>query len=77
MVAYTTICTHSGCDVAELTDDQLLLCPCHSSTFDPKDGARVTDGPAPRSLPALPLTISEGRLVVAGAFTDRVGFEVA
>ena len=77
VVAYTTICTHSGCDVAELTDDQLLLCPCHSSTFDPKDGARVTDGPAPRSLPALPLAISEGRLVVAGAFTDRVGFEVA
>src|SRR5262249_41065472 len=35
IVAYTTICTHSGCDVAELTDDQLLLCPCHSSTFDP------------------------------------------
>ena len=77
VVAYTTICTHSGCDVAELTDDQLLLCPCHSSTFDPRDGARVTDGPAPRSLPALPLAISEGRLVVAGAFTDRVGFEVA
>src|SRR5262245_32926060 len=23
VVAYTTICTHSGCDVVELTDDQL------------------------------------------------------
>ena len=77
VVAYTTICTHSGCDVAELTDDQLLLCPCHSSTFDPKDGARVTDGPAPRNLPALPLKISDGTLVVAAGFTDRVGFEVA
>jgi Rieske Fe-S protein len=77
IVAYTTICTHSGCDVVELTDDQLLLCPCHSSTFDPRDGARVTDGPAPRSLPALPLAISNGTIVVAGPFTDRVGFEQA
>jgi Rieske Fe-S protein len=78
IVAYTTICTHSGCDVADwIADDQLLLCSCHSSTFDPRDGARVTDGPAPRSLPALPLAISDGMLVVAGGFTDRVGFEAA
>lgn len=78
IVAYTTICTHSGCDVADwIADDQLLLCACHSSTFDPRDGARVTDGPAPRSLPALPLAISDGMLVVAGVFTDRVGFEAA
>jgi hypothetical protein len=26
-------------------------------------------------LPALPLKLVEGRLVVAGAFTSRVGFE--
>ena len=78
IVAYTTICTHSGCDVAEwIADDQQLLCGCHSSTFDPKDGARVTDGPAPRSLPALPLAIADGLIVVAGGFTDRVGFESA
>jgi Rieske Fe-S protein len=78
VVAYSTICPHSGCDVAEwIADEQLLVCTCHSSTFDPKDGARVTDGPAPRNLPALPLTISDGMLVVAAGFTDRVGFEVA
>ena len=78
IVAYTTICTHSGCDVSDwIAGEQLLLCSCHSSTFDPRDGARVTDGPAPRSLPALPLAISDGRLVVAGGFTDRVGFETA
>jgi len=43
--------------------------------FDPKDGARVVDGPAPRGLPALPLKVVEGKLVVAGPFTARVGFE--
>jgi Rieske Fe-S protein len=54
---------------------QQVSCSCHSSTFDPKDGARVVDGPAPRPLPALPLKIVDGKLVVARAFTARVGFE--
>ncbi len=76
IVAYTRICTHSGCDVSDwMADEQLLFCSCHSTTFDPKDGARVVDGPAPRNLPALPLRISDGTLVVASGFTDRVGFE--
>ena len=78
VVAYTAICTHTGCEVIEwLADEQLLYCPCHFSKFDPKDGARVVDGPAPRTLPALPLTLVEGRLAVAKPFTTRVGFETA
>ena len=76
VVAYSAICTHSGCDVGSwLADEQVLYCECHESKFDPKDAARVADGPAPRSLPALPLTLVDGRLVVAGPFTSRVGFE--
>jgi Rieske Fe-S protein len=78
VVAYTAICTHSGCEVVDwLADERLLYCSCHSSKFDPKDGARVVDGPAPRSLPALPLKVVDGRLVVAKPFTSRVGFESA
>jgi Rieske Fe-S protein len=76
VVAYSAICTHTGCDVGQwLADEQVLYCECHESKFDPKDNARVTDGPAPRSLPALPLKLVDGRLVVAGPFTSRVGFE--
>jgi Rieske Fe-S protein len=76
VVAYSAICTHSGCDVGDwLTDEQVLYCECHQTRFDARDGARVIDGPAPRSLPALPLRTVDGRLVVAGAFTSRVGFE--
>jgi rieske iron-sulfur protein len=78
IVAYTSICTHAGCDVGDwLAGEQLLYCSCHSSKFDPGDGARVVDGPAPRSLPALPLRIADRNLVVAGPFTARVGFESA
>jgi len=49
--------------------------PCHDSTFDPKDGGIVVDGPAPRMLPALPLKMVEKKLVVAGSFTARIYFE--
>ena len=76
VVAYSAVCTHTGCEVGTyLGDEQLLYCECHQSKFDPRDQARVTDGPAPRSLPALPLRVVDGRLVVAGPFTTRPGFE--
>ena len=77
VVAYSAICTHTGCDVLSwLPEEQLLHCDCHDSKFDPRDDARVIDGPAPRSLPALPLKVIDQRLVVAGPFTSKVGFEV-
>jgi rieske iron-sulfur protein len=76
VVAYTSICTHTGCDVDEWRpDEQQVECTCHFSVFDPKDGGKVVDGPAPRVLPALPLKIVDGRLAVAGPFVTPVGFE--
>jgi len=74
--AFTAICTHDGCDVIDwVADEHVLSCPCHYSKFDPKDGGRVKDGPAPRALPQLPLKVVDDRLVVAAPFTSRVGFE--
>jgi rieske iron-sulfur protein len=76
VVAYTSICTHTGCDVEEWrADEQHLECACHFSVFDPMDGGKVVDGPAPRALPALPLKVVDGRLVVAKPFVAPVGFE--
>lgn len=76
VVAYTAICTHSGCEVDQwLSGEQLLYCPCHDSKFDPKDGAKVVDGPAHRVLAALALSVSDGKLIVAKPYTSRVGFE--
>jgi Rieske Fe-S protein len=76
VVAYSEICLHTRCDVTNRhADRQLLECPCHYSLYDPKEGAKVVGGPAPRLLPALPLKIVDGRLVVAKAFTGRVGFQ--
>jgi len=58
-----------------LKSAQVLQCPCHQSRYDLRQGAKVVGGPAPRPLPALPLTLSDGALKVAGPFTDRVGGE--
>jgi len=78
VVAYAAICTHTGCEVDDwLAAEQILHCPCHGSKFDPTDGAKVVEGEAPRPLPALPLKINRGRLLIAGPFTARVGFQSA
>jgi rieske iron-sulfur protein len=74
VVAYSAVCTHTGCDGLSWAPDTLWFkCPCHDSEFDAADGARVVSGPAPRRLPALPLKISEGYVVAAGALTGRAG----
>ena len=76
VVAYSAICTHQGCTVTDwLTAKQVLQCPCHQSEYDPRRGAKVVAGPAPRPLPALPLKLAGDVLVVAGPFSDRVGGE--
>ena len=74
VVAYSAICPHAGCDVDAWVDDQKILeCSCHYSRYNPRNGAAVLDGPAPRTLPALPLKIVDGNLAVAKPFTARVG----
>jgi rieske iron-sulfur protein len=76
IVAYSAVCTHTGCDVTSWHPDrQLLECPCHYSLYDPREGAKVVGGPSPRRLPALPLKIVDARLVVAKPFTGRAGFQ--
>jgi len=76
VVAYSAVCTHTGCDVTNWhPDSELLECPCHYSTYNPKEGAKVVSGPSPRRLPALPLKIVDNRLVVSKPFTGRAGFQ--
>ena len=75
VVAYSAICTHNGCEVDEsLGESQTIYCSCHRSTFDPRESGIVVGGPASRGLPALPLRLDSGRLVVAGPFTSTPGY---
>jgi rieske iron-sulfur protein len=75
ILAFSAICTHSGCEVDEsLGGNETLYCSCHGSTFDARSGGTVISGPAPRRLPQLPLKIDTGRLAVAGPFTTAPGY---
>ncbi len=75
IVAYSKLCTHTGCPVGLYqTDLDLLLCPCHQSTFDVLHGAEPVFGPAARPLPQLPLSVDdEGFLIATGDFSAPVG----
>ncbi|NGO69513.1 ubiquinol-cytochrome c reductase iron-sulfur subunit [Streptomyces boncukensis] len=75
IVAYSKICTHVGCPVS-LYEQQThhVLCPCHQSTFDLADGARVLFGPAGHPLPQLKISVNkEGYLQALGDFEEPVG----
>ncbi|MFC8277282.1 Rieske 2Fe-2S domain-containing protein [Streptomyces sp. NPDC057271] len=75
IVAFSKICTHVGCPIS-LYEQQThhVLCPCHQSTFDLSDGARVIFGPAGHALPQLRIGVNDkGNLEALGDFDEPVG----
>jgi ubiquinol-cytochrome c reductase iron-sulfur subunit len=75
ILCYSKICTHVGCPIS-LYEKKThhLLCPCHQSTFDLADAAKVVFGPAARALPQLPLMVDDdGYLVAQSDFKEPVG----
>jgi ubiquinol-cytochrome c reductase iron-sulfur subunit len=82
IVAYSKICTHAACAVAlyrkplfpAVEARPALVCPCHYSTFDPAEGAKVIFGPAGRPLPQLPLYVdTRGYLRAKGNLSGPPG----
>lgn len=78
ILAYSAICSHAGCPVtawvkSDVGDKEVFKCMCHNSEYDPREGAQVVFGPAPRRLAALPLALADGSLSVAGNFIGKVG----
>jgi cytochrome b6-f complex iron-sulfur subunit len=61
--ALSAICTHLGCITQWKTETDRIACPCHGSKFR-RSGAKI-EGPAPRPLPRLSLTLTaDGELLV-------------
>lgn len=78
ILAFSATCTHEQCPVSVwMAERNALHCLCHGSDFDPRQGGRVMAGPAPRALPALPVGMQDGHIVVTGRFTGRVGGQPA
>jgi Rieske Fe-S protein len=61
--AFSAICTHQGCVVAEIKGND-IDCTCHGSKFSITDGSVVT-GPATKPLESLKVTVSGSEISVA------------
>ena len=61
--AFSSICTHQGCAVAEVAANE-IVCPCHGSKFSATDGS-VLAGPATQALAATPIGVQGGSIVLA------------
>ncbi|GBD93195.1 cytochrome b6-f complex iron-sulfur subunit [bacterium BMS3Abin05] len=82
LVAYSAICTHLGCIVSwvrnqQSPDTSFTECFCHDSIFDPLRGAKVLSGPAPIPLAQIGIKVEgDGTLVFTSGFTGPIGPQV-
>ncbi|MEH1127773.1 Rieske (2Fe-2S) protein [Micromonospora sp. CPCC 206061] len=53
--AFSTTCTHAGCDVTTVSGGT-INCPCHGSKYKVADGS-VAGGPAPAPLPPVAVAV--------------------
>ncbi|WP_396916967.1 ubiquinol-cytochrome c reductase iron-sulfur subunit [Mycolicibacterium sp.] len=60
--AFSTVCTHAGCNVAEIVG-AAVNCPCHGSSFN-LDGT-VAKGPAKKPLEAKPIAVNGDSITLA------------
>jgi len=60
--AFSAVCTHQGCAVAEVTDGE-IVCNCHGSHFSIDTGEPVA-GPAKAPLGGKKVTVKGGRITV-------------
>jgi menaquinol-cytochrome c reductase iron-sulfur subunit len=63
-VAMSNVCTHLGCRVRWVADQNEFFCPCHNAVFD-KNG-QVVAGPPPRPLDRFEVKVENGQLSVLG-----------
>lgn len=61
-VAMSNICTHLGCRVRWIAEENGFFCPCHNGVFA-KDGS-VLGGPPPRPLDRFETKVEDGNLFV-------------
>ena len=68
VVAYSSVCTHAGCQVQFDPAARDIACPCHGAVYDPYNNAQVVAGPAPYPLQKIPIQYdkSTGNIYLSG-----------
>ena len=61
-VVMSSICTHLGCRVRWIPEDDRFFCPCHEGVFT-KDG-NVVSGPPPRPLDRFESKVEDGVIFI-------------
>ena len=69
ILGFSQKCTHLGCVVFWVADDEEFHCPCHEGYFDLKTGRNIA-GPPPRPLPKIALSV-EGDDIYAIGVDER------
>ena len=73
-LALSRNCTHLGCTVPWLSEENRFVCPCHSSAFD--INGDVLEPPAPRAMDLFEVTIENNVVSVdTGKRFKRTSFE--
>jgi menaquinol-cytochrome c reductase iron-sulfur subunit len=63
-IAMSNICTHLGCRVRWISEEEQFFCPCHNGIFN-KDG-NVAGGPPPRPLDRFEVKVEGDQLYIFG-----------
>jgi cytochrome b6-f complex iron-sulfur subunit len=75
-LALSQTCTHLGCSVPWVEEEQHFHCPCHGSIFTTT--GEVIAGPAPRPLDLFPVEIVSGEVFVdTSARSRRATFDLS
>lgn len=61
-LALSNICTHLGCRVRWVEEQDGFFCPCHNAVFGP-DGS-VLEGPPPRPLDRFDTKVEDGQIFI-------------
>lgn len=61
-IAMSNVCTHLGCRVRWISDENKFFCPCHNAIFDER--GFVVSGPPPRPLYRYEVKVEEDQLFI-------------
>lgn len=61
-IAMSNICTHLGCRVRWISDQEKFFCPCHNAIFD--EQGIVVSGPPPEPLERYEVKVEEDQIYI-------------